>query len=129
MEYEVRCSAIEKDINISTFIIICMDSEAKAFMKAVNKELRRMEAERKREITKGLKEGIRATPHKFLHKEGNKFSFDNLHLEDVYTAAESLGKQRIKIRASFVGSLFEITPEHVETFELAIEKQKIKTWE
>lgn len=126
MKYDVRCGTADSTLKVSTCTIICQDSEAKAFMKAVNKELRRMEAERKRNLAKGLKEGIRATPHAFLHKDGNQFSFDTFHFEDICTAAESLGKQRMRVRNSIFAPAFEITPEHVETFERAIILQKQK---
>ena len=105
--------------HIKEYIVTCEDSEAKAFMQNINKELVRMEANRRIEFKHGLKEGIIQQPHREMKKEKNKFIFDELQKEDVCQAAQNLIGRKIK--TSFLGPSIEIIPEHVEDFERSID--------
>lgn len=120
MEYQVQLEANKERATTPIYHITCKDHEARTFLKAINKELKRMRAERKRELRKGLKEGIRANPHVPMTKQGDTFSFSQFQLDDVFTAAESLSKQRSEIRSSFMGPVMEINPSILEDFEKAI---------
>lgn len=120
MQYEIKHTPTKEETGTSTYTVICHDSGATAFMLAINKEIKRMEAERIRQLNKGLKEGIRATPHQSMHKVENEFSFDNFHLDDVFAAGESLSRQRIEVECDFQGSMLEINPEFMEEFEQAV---------
>ena len=103
------------------YTVICEDSVAKAFMKAINKELIRMEANRKIEFKHALKEGAREQPHRPMKKEKHNFVFDYAQKEDVCQAAQNLIGRRIK--CSFFGPTIEIIPEHIEDFEQSIDSK------
>jgi hypothetical protein len=103
----------------TAYTVICEDSAAKALMKAINKELIRMEANRRIEFKHALKEGAREQPHRPMKKEKHNFVFDDLQAEDVCRAAQNLIGRRI--RCSFFGPTLEIIPEHVEDFERLID--------
>ena len=101
------------------FNVICEDKEAKSFMQAINKELARMEANRKIEYKHALKEGARQQPHRQMNKNKNVFSFDSMQTEDVCQAAQNLIGRTIKI--SFLGPTLKIIPEHVRDLERSID--------
>lgn len=126
MQYEIKHTPTKEETGASIYTVTCQDSAAIAFMKAINKEIKRMEAERIRQLNKGLKEGIRTTPHTSMQTVGNDFSFDNFHLDDIYAAGESISRQRIKVECNFQGSVIEINPELMERFEQAIMEKTAK---
>jgi hypothetical protein len=120
MKYEIMYIAAQREIAPAMYTITCQDSEAKAFMQAINKELKAMEKSRIRELKEALKEGARTQPHRQMKKEKNKYSFDEFQVEDVCKAAQRLEGQ--EIRCSFLKPRFEITALHIEDLERNIDK-------
>lgn len=120
MKYEIKYTTAQQEMAPSMYTITCQDSEAKAFMQAINKELKAMEKSRRRELKEALKEGARIQPHRQMKKEKNRFSFDEFQAEDVCTAAQRLEGQ--EIRPSFLKPWFEITVSHIEDLERNIDE-------
>lgn len=117
MKYEIIYNPSQQTLIPSHYTIICNDVESKAFLKAINQEIKRMETDRKRELRTGLREGITSTPHKEMKKQGNKFLFEKIHLNDILTAGHNIANQRQRIRVSFLGHMITITPELMSDFE------------
>jgi len=120
MKYEIKYIAAQQEMAPSMYTITCQDSEAKAFMQAINKELKAMEKSRVREFKEALKEGARIQPHRQMKKEKNIYSFDEFQVEDVCAAAQRLEGQ--EIRCSFLKPRFEITVSHIEDLERNIDE-------
>jgi len=120
MKYEIIYIASQQEMAPSMYTITCQDSEAKAFMQAINKELKAMEKSRRRELKESLKEGARTQPHRQMKKEKNRYYFDEFQVEDVCKAAQRLEGQ--EIRCSFLKPRFEITVSHIEDLERNIDE-------
>jgi len=104
----------------STYIITCEDSEAKALMKAINHELKWMEANRRKELKAGSREAATQAPFDLIKQENNQFHFDNLN--QVALAAKHLIGQLIK--PSFLSRKIDITTETIDRFIQACETAK-----
>ena len=124
MEYEIKYVSAKEEMAPATYVITCKDAESKVFMKEINKEIKRIEAGRKREMKAGLKEGAREFPHKLMKREGNEFFIDGFHVEDVLMSARNL--IGVRTGALFPKTEVEITTVLVEDLEKAIAEQKEK---
>ncbi len=122
MKYAIKYIPATEEMAPAEYTVTYLDRKAKAFMKAINKELIKMEANRKIEFKHVLKEGAREQPHRQMKRDKDKFSFDDFQVEDVCKAAQDLIGQRIKV--SFIGPTIEIIPEHVEDFERVIDTER-----
>ncbi len=123
MKYEIKYIPAKEALTVSAYKVICLDAEATVFMKAINKEINRLEASRKREIREGFKEGMRSIPHASMKKIKDGFSFDAPHADDVCAAARNAIGQSVK--SSFFLSPVEITENIVADFEKAVDEKRV----
>jgi hypothetical protein len=107
----------------ATYKVICQDGEARGLMKEINRELKLMERGRRRDIRHGVKDAVRAVPHKPMQKRKDSFSFEAYQIDDVCIAARRLIGRNV--RSGFLGSMFGITLRHIEDLEsMLAEKTK-----
>jgi hypothetical protein len=115
MQYEIQYLPSTEPMRSAMYHIICQDNQAKALMKEINKELKLMERGRRRDIRQGIKDAVRATPHKPMQKRKNVFSFEDYYVDDVCIAARRLIGRNV--RSGFLGSMFNVTLRDIETLE------------
>lgn len=115
MQYEIQYLASRSPMSQASYKVVCQDSEAQALMKEINRELKLMERGRRRDIKHGVKDAVRAVPHKKMQKSKDGFLFEEHQVDDVCIAARRLIGRNI--RAGFLGSIFNITLRHIEDLE------------
>lgn len=124
MQHEIQYLASSTPMHPASYKIICQDGEARALMKEINRELKLMERGRRRDIRHGVKDAVRAVPHKTMQKHKDNFLFEEYQLDDVCIAARRLVGRNV--RAGFLGSMFNITLRHIEDLESML-AEKTKT--
>jgi len=123
MQYEIQYLASVTPMHPASYKVVCYDNEAKVLMKEINRELKLMERGRRRDIKHGVKDAVRAVPHKSMQKSKDCFSFEAYQADDVCIAAHRLVGRNV--RAGFLGSIFNITLRHIEDLEAMLaEKTK-----
>ena len=115
MQYEIQYLPSTEPMRSAMYQVICQDGEAKALMKEINRELKLMERGRRRDIRQGIKDAVRATPHKPMQKRKNIFSFEDYCVDDICIAARRLIGRNV--RSAFLGSTFGITLRDIEALE------------
>lgn len=122
MQYEIQYAPKTADTAEAHFKIICKDHEAKAFLKAINETIKKIEAARKREFKEGIKEGARMTPLKPMKMNGTTYIFEDYCAEDVTMAARHITGRMINV--AFSHPQIEVTQELVDDFvnKLSVEK-------
>ena len=115
MQYEIRYLVSNTPMHPASYRVICYDGEARVLMKEINRELKLMERGRRRDMKQGIKDAVRAMPHKTMQKNKGSFFFPEYQLDDVCIAARRLVGRNV--RTGFLGSVFNITLQYIEDLE------------